>query len=162
MVELANRGLRPTVFLSAMTAEIVREQQRRGHPVRAQPRGRLVKFWFGGDPSIHYEVWIHERAAKLELGPHFESSPDVNAALYRLFDGALLEIRAQLGDTLWLEEWDRGWTRIYETQPLWPLDNARAHAVAARMCELIGVLQPIYEELSLSIPIGLAPTRRQD
>jgi len=59
----------------------------------------------------------------------------------------LLEIQEALGDSIWLEDWDRGWTRIYETQPLYPLDDARIMAVALRLVEIMDYLQPLLEAI---------------
>jgi hypothetical protein len=34
-----------------------------------------------------------------------------NAALYRELDKCLLDIQLELGDSVWLEPWDKGWVR---------------------------------------------------
>lgn len=115
--------------------------------MQSHARSRLVKFWFGPDNSVHYEVSIHERAAQLEIGLHFEASPERNRSIYKELDRCILEIQSQLGSTVWLEEWDRGWARLYETQHLWPLDDARANEVAERLCDFIRVVQPVYEQI---------------
>ncbi len=82
---------------------------------------------------------------QLELGLHFEATAQRNEEMYRRFNRHILEIQHQLGETIWVEEWDRGWTRIYETQPLYPLDEARVYSIAGRLCEIIDCLQPILE-----------------
>jgi len=84
---------------------------------------------------------------QLELGLHFEAVQRENKRLLKAFGPHLLEIQQELGDSIWLEEWDRGWTRIYETQRLFPLDDERILAVTARMCEIIDCLQPILESI---------------
>ncbi len=167
-------SLRPGAFVQAVAAKVYRHFERlAGSPdhianhapygassqaPHAQPavwwplhmhiRQRLAKFWFGPDGTVHYELWLHERTARLELGLHFESGPQRNLALYHEFDKCLLEIQMRLGNSIWLEEWDRGWTRLYETLPMWPLDESRAESIAARLCEIIEVLQPIYVAIS--------------
>ena len=110
-------------------------------------RSRLAQFWWGASSSVHYEVWLHERNLQLELGLHFEASASRNTEFYAAFSDHMLEIQHELGDSIWLEEWDKGWTRIYETQPLLPLDEARVYAVAGRLCEIVDCLQPILEAI---------------
>lgn len=156
---LANKGLRPSSFVSAVMHEVKRLTKSDGRPLNCNTRYRLAKFWYGRDDSIHYELWVHERTSQLELGLHFEADPATNQMLYTRFDKCMLEIQARLGGSVWLEEWDKGWVRLYETQPLWPLDDARVASVAERLCEMVSVLQPMcdafLEELdtTLSTPI---------
>ena len=95
------------------------------------------------------------------MGLHMESEANVNRTIYRELDRCLLEIQAQLGTSMWLEEWDRGWARLYETQPLSPLDAARVEEVAARLCEIIQVLQPVYESILDELPVVPSGTKRR-
>lgn len=129
--------------------------------LNCRARSRLAQFWFGADSSVHYELWLHERTSQLELGLHFESSPQRNRELYLWFDRCLLEVQIELGHNIWLEEWDKGWTRLYETQSLWPLDEERVTDVAARLCILIEVLQPMYESMLAQRPIAQLPVRQR-
>lgn len=139
--------LRPPAFLADMAREVSAYFVKQGNPVRNRVRSHLAQFWWGSDSSVHYEVAMHERAGRIELGLHFESNPARNKSLYVGFDRYLLEIQHTLGDGMWLEDWDRGWVRLYETQPLRPLDEARVYALAGRFCEIMECLQPIYETL---------------
>jgi hypothetical protein len=114
---------------------------------QVQARSRLVKLWSGGDGSIHYEVWVHERESRLEIGFHMEADEAYNAALYREFDKCLLDIQVQLGDGVWLEPWDKGWVRLYETHPLWPLDLARVYETAERVVAFVRAVEPVYQSI---------------
>jgi hypothetical protein len=127
--------------------EVTRHYASEAREPRAHVRSQLAQFWWGTSSSVHYEVWIHERNLQVELGLHFESSATRNRELHSAFGNHLLEIQQELGEAIWLEEWDRGWTRIYETQPLLPLDEARVYAIAGRLCEIIDCLQPILESI---------------
>jgi hypothetical protein len=153
---LANRGLKPSSFVSAVMQEVKRLTKTDSRQLNCNTRYRLAKFWYGRDDSIHYELWVHERTSQLELGLHFEADAATNQKLYTRFDKCMLEIQARLGGSVWLEEWDKGWVRLYETQPLWPLDNARVASVAERLCEMFAVLQPMcdafLEELDAALP----------
>jgi hypothetical protein len=134
-----------------------------GGKPQTNSRGRLAKFWYGRHGSIHYEIWMHERTMQLEMGLHCESTPEYNLALYGSFDRCLLEIQATLGSSFWLEEWDHGWVRLYETRPYFPLDAGRVDEIAARMCEIIQTLQPVLEGIMASLPSPPPtppPTRR--
>gem|GEM_PF-636697 len=146
-----NSSLRPSAFIQAVVREVEKEPGSQSSDFHSHARSRLAKFWFGHDDSIHYEIWLHERTSQLEIGLHLESSPAVNRAIFKRLDSCLLEIQSELGQSFWLEEWDRGWARLYETQPLWPLDESRVDEVASRLRQVIGVIQPIYEAISARV-----------
>ncbi len=112
-------------------------------------RSWLVQLYYT-DPLIHYEVvTLGVKRRELEIGLHFESR---NAAVNeRLLDGFmqhLFEIKAELGDRFEAEMWDKGWTKVYETFPMETFDAAYVDRVAARLAQVITVLQPILEELT--------------
>ncbi len=112
-------------------------------------RSWLVQLYYA-DPLIHYEVvTLGVKRRELEIGLHFESR---NAAVNeRLLDGFmqhLFEIKAELGDRFEAEMWDKGWTKVYETFPMETFDAAYVDRVAARLAQVITVLQPILEELT--------------
>ena len=74
--------------------------------------------------------------------------PPLNA---RLLDGMaryLIEIKAELGDGFEAEMWDRGWTKVYETIPMETFDEAYVDRVAARLAQVITVMQPILDEIT--------------
>ena len=111
-------------------------------------RAWLVQFYYD-DPRIHYEVWnLGERRGRLEIGLHFEArEADVNA---RLLDGMLahlFEIKAELGPSFEAEPWDKGWTKVYETIPLDRFSTDYLERVAARVAQVIGVLEPIRRDV---------------
>jgi hypothetical protein len=112
-------------------------------------RSWLVQIFYT-DAQIHYEVvTLGVKRGELELGLHFESR---NAALNeRLLDGMaryLIEIKAELGNGFEAEMWDRGWTKVYETIPMETFDEAYVDRVAARLAQVIVVMQPILEEVA--------------
>ena len=140
-----NKSLLPGNFLRELERAVHERVGGGGAEFNSNLRSRIVQFWTGLDRAIHYEVWIHERTAQIELGLHFESTVRRNRELYWRFERELLAIHALLGSSIWLEEWDRGWSRIYETQPLWPLDSARVHTTADRIAEMVRIFQPILD-----------------
>lgn len=115
--------------------------------------GRVWSFGvqlFDDDPRFHYEAArVPKRMGdRLELGLHFESrTPAHNRRMLAGFARHLLEIKAELGDGLEAEPWDRGWTKVYETIPLQPYDHSYLDDVARRLVEIIQVLHPIYRSL---------------
>ena len=108
----------------------------------------LVQIHYG-QPLIHYEVVTHgERRGILEIGLHFESrTPDENARLLDGFMQHLFEIKAELGDQIEAEMWDKGWTKVYETIPLESMTDEYLNRVAERLARMISVLQPILDQL---------------
>lgn len=112
---------------------------------RSRQRYRLVQLHFG-DPAIHYEVWVHARTERIEIGLHFEAERERNARWLQTLDERLIEIKADLGIEWELEPWDRGWVRLYRTLPPQLLTPELADTAGAYLAALVGVLQPILDE----------------
>jgi hypothetical protein len=135
----------PPAFVRAVTRDVLAYFEKSPMRVQGAARSHLAKFWCRPPQSIHYELWLHHGRNLIELGLHFEDRPEVNARLYAYFAGCLLEIQEELGDSIWLEEWDKGWTRLYEVRPMYPLSEERVADTAARLCEIIQCLQPYLD-----------------
>ncbi|MDQ5823346.1 MAG: hypothetical protein M3441_03930 [Chloroflexota bacterium] len=148
---LSGPRLRPSQFIAQVAKQAEVDLRAAGLRFQVQARGRLVKFWSGDDASIHYEIWVHEREARLEIGFHMEADEARNAALYREFDKCLLDLQVQLGAGVWLEPWDKGWVRLYETQPLWPLDTGRVYDTAERIVAFTRAVEPVYQSILLKL-----------
>ena len=135
--------------MSALPAAVRPRLPKRLQEFKAAGRAWLMQFHYD-DPRIHYEVWnLGERRGRLEIGLHFEArEADLNA---RLLDGMLahlLEIKAELGPSFEAEPWDKGWTKVYETIPLEKFSAEYLERVAARVAQVIGVLEPIRRDLA--------------
>lgn len=134
--------------------ELVREQlppELRDFQVRQ--RGVLCQLFYG-DPAIHFEAWFHLRTNRFELGLHFEKSPRANEGLFQAFDQRIIEIKGELGETVELERWEKGWARVYETLPGDNLDERFRTRVVSRLARLITVLQPMVEEAIAERPLS--------
>jgi hypothetical protein len=107
-------------------------------------RGRLIKFHFGHS-ELHYEVWHHTGAGKLEVGLHFEGAPEVNQRAFDFFRLRMVEIKARLPRAE-LEPWDRGWSRLYETLPAAHLDEHLVSSAVERLAVYVTTLQPLVEQ----------------
>jgi hypothetical protein len=153
--------MQPNTFVSHVASAVSASFAQHEPPLQVQQRGRLAKFWFGPNSNIHYEIWLHERTLQLELGLHFEATPEFNSLLLKAFDRYLLEIQATLGSSIWLEEWDHGWARLYETHPLFPLDGPRVEQVAERLSRIMGVLQPMLDNILTKMPPVPEPIDRR-
>jgi len=101
------------------------------------------------DPRLHYEVWnLGERRGLLEIGLHFESRDRAeNEALLRHFDQHMVEVKAALGPQWEAEQWDKGWTKVYETVPYESFSDELLETVSKRLARAMRVLQPIWEEV---------------
>lgn len=114
---------------------------------------RTRSFWsigqlYTGNPDLHYEVWRRARLGTIELGLHFEADPLTNARLLAAFRARAKEIRTALGEIA-IEEWDKGWARVYESLPL----DTGAERCAERLAEYVRVLEQILrEELPNDVP----------
>jgi hypothetical protein len=95
---------------------------------------------------VHYEVWHHTGAGKLEVGLHFEGPPELNQHAFDFFRSRMVEIKARLPRAE-LEPWDRGWSRLYETMPAPYLDELVVNGAVERLATYITTLQPLVELL---------------
>ena len=83
----------------------------------------------------------------LELGLHFEQrDPAVNARLLAYFDAHAIAIKAELGERVEVEPWDKGWAKVYETWPLEPFEPPFVEKVAGRLAQMIAYLQPLLAD----------------
>jgi hypothetical protein len=98
------------------------------------------------DPRVHYEVWVQRKTGRIEVGLHFEGEREANYRWAEALGRRVLELKAQLGPDIELEEWTRSWTRLHYTLPLRKLDDALAGEVAEVLARLIQVMEPILEE----------------
>jgi len=116
-------------------------------PLRAfeigRGRGRLVKYHYGHS-ELHFEAWHHTGAGRLEVGLHFEGSPDENQQAFEFFRPRMIEVKASLPRAE-LEPWDRGWSRLYETLPAPQLDEPILETATDKMAAYITTLQPLLE-----------------
>lgn len=104
----------------------------------------LIKIFYG-HPKLHYEVALRAKAKLVEVGLHFESDGLTNAQLLGAFRVNERRIRKALPDAR-LEEWDKGWTRIWEPLSYETLDAALQRAVVARTVAYIRTLEPILRD----------------
>ena len=93
--------------------------------------------------SVHYEMWIQKRRGIVELGLHFEGDPESNFRQLELLMGYWDEIRSSLGESVELQQWDKGWCRAHEVVPLQPLSNDFLVEVSLKLSNLIRNLEPL-------------------
>jgi len=119
----------------------------------------LAKVWYG-NRDLHYEVWVRPRLRTLELGLHFEADPLTNARLLAAFGAHERKLRRALGAGVRIEEWDRGWARVWEPITPMTLDAELLERVSARVAEYVRALEPILrDELPRDVPWSLADER---
>ncbi len=99
------------------------------------------KLWYG-NKALHYEIWPREKLGTIEIGLHFEADPLTNARLLAAFRASAKVVRRALVDTR-LEEWDRGWARVWEPLPHRKPDAQLALELAERIAAYVSALEPI-------------------
>ncbi len=136
-------------FMRALPNAVRAQLPKRLQAFKNNFRPWLVQFYYA-NTLLHYEVVTHgERRGVLEIGLHFESrNPDENVRLLHGFLQHLFEIKAELGDRVEAEMWDKGWTKVYETIPLETMNDDYLNRVAERLARMISVLQPILEKVA--------------
>lgn len=101
----------------------------------------LAKAWYGNH-DLHYEITPRPRLGTIEIGLHFEADPLTNARLLAAFRANAKTVRSALADAR-LEEWDRGWCRVWESLPFRTPDAALARELADRIAAYVISLEPI-------------------
>ena len=116
---------------------------------RWQARSYLVQIYYD-QPTIHFEVWSIRRLGRLEMGLHFEGKDRAfNERMLLFFERYIIEIKAQVGKSVELERWDRGWTRIFESIPLPRFNETSLVSVSTRLAKMISLLQPLCDRAVL-------------
>ncbi len=118
----------------------------------------LIKLVYG-NRDLHYEAWHRGKQRTIEVGLHFEGDELTNARLLGAFRTHERRVRRALPDAR-LEDWDRGWTRIWQPVPYQTLDAALHERLAAVLARYIATLEPILrDELPAEVPWALTRTR---
>jgi hypothetical protein len=127
------------------------------HAVRARAAARLpegLRGWHTrvvyatlqahyGNPRVHYEVWLVRKTGRIEVGLHFEDERDRNQRLALELARHADVLRTAIGPDIELEDWTATWTRLHETVPLGPLDDALCRDVAERLAAIVTATQPL-------------------
>jgi hypothetical protein len=122
-------------------------------------RFSLAQLWYG-NRALHYEVWLRHRQGVVEIGLHFESDPLTNLRLLAAFRARERTLRSRLGEAARIEEWDRGWSRVWEPCALDSLDEALLERLATRLARYVAVCEPVLRvELPADVPWKLRPPR---
>ena len=109
-------------------------------------RWSLLQVYFEKQ-KVTDEVWVQRKARKIELGLHFEGEREESYRWAEVLAPRSIEIQAQLGDGVELEEWTSKWTRLHETIHMeTELSDQLAVDVAKRLARYIEVLEPILQE----------------
>jgi hypothetical protein len=124
------------------------------HGFRTSTTPWLTKFYYG-NRDLHYEASHHARRRTIEIGLHFEADDLTNARLLGAFRTHERRVHRKLPAARF-EEWDRGWTRIWEPVPYETLDGAIRDDLARRLALYVATLEPILrDELPADVPWSL-------
>ena len=133
----------------AVFDDVERALQTLPPPMLNAPRfrawGSMAKAWYG-NPALHYEIWVRPRLRVVELGLHFEADDLTNARLLAAFRARAKAVQRVLGDDARIEEWDRGWARIWEPISLELPDAALRERVVTRFAAYVRALEPILRD----------------
>jgi hypothetical protein len=117
----------------------------------------MFQLYFG-DPRQHYELWLRPQAGLVEIGLHFEGEREDSLARIAAVAEAMPLVAPRLGPQVEVEEWTERWTRVHETLPLPPLDEASAAGLGRRLALYVEVLEPVVAGLP---PMAPRPPRGQ-
>jgi hypothetical protein len=116
------------------------------------------KLWYG-NKALHYEVWPREKLGTIEIGLHFEADPLTNARLLAAFRANAKTVRRALTGAR-IEEWDRGWARVWEPLPHRKPDALLAVELAERIAAYVSALEPILRRELPSDVVWAEPATR--
>jgi len=119
--------------------------------VEARSFFNIVKLHYG-NPRLHYEVCVRGKERLVEVGLHFEADQETNDALLAYFNSHALEIHAELGGRVEIEQWTNSWSRVHEFVPYESLDAKLVDALAQKLGQMITVLQPMLVQFEKQKP----------
>lgn len=131
------------VFCKGLPSAVARELGP-GAPPHSSATGWMVKLWFG-NKDLHYECGVYLRRKVVELGLHFESDAFTNQLLIGAIRGHARAIARRL-PTARIENWDKGWSRVWEPIALEPFDDHYGLQLAKTLAKYVRVLEPILED----------------
>ncbi len=137
--------MEPRTYLRDVDAAVRAAAPKQLGEIQHSSRGSLAKWWYG-NPALHYESTLRPRQRSVEIGLHFEADPLTNAQLLAAFRAHAKRIARHLGEVR-IEEWDRGWARVWEPIALTEPPGARnGTAVGKRIAAYVSVLEPILRD----------------
>ncbi len=136
-------ALKSRPFLES-AARVLAERIENRAQVRVRPS--MLQVWFD-DPRQHYEIWLRPNAGLIELGLHFEGVREDNLRRIAAVADAMPLVLGALGPAVEVEEWTESWTRVHESVPLLPLDEAFALELGNRLAAYVEALEPIVRPL---------------
>ncbi|MBI1801141.1 MAG: hypothetical protein HY259_13535 [Chloroflexi bacterium] len=135
-----------TEFFRALPAAVRPLLPKGLRPFEHRARSWMLQVYYDS-AEVHYEASKLYRPSVFEVGLHFERrGQERNDALLRHFAPYVFEIKAELGEQVKFEPWDKGWSKIYETLAVAPYNEDYLAQVAGRLAQMIAVLQPMLEE----------------
>ncbi|MGH2451552.1 MAG: hypothetical protein ACRDGE_09835 [Candidatus Limnocylindria bacterium] len=134
--------MEPRAFLRAIADGLRDAAPKELGALHVATRWQLAQGWYG-NRQIHYECWVRRRLGTIEIGLHFEADPLTNARLLGAFRKRERAIRRGLGAAPRIEEWDRGWARVWEPLPATRLDGGLREGAVSRLALYVAVLEPI-------------------
>lgn len=132
-------------YLRDLAGSLRRELPRDLGAFRWRAGHAQAKAWYG-NTDLHYEIWVRGRLRVVELGLHFESDALTNARLLAAFRARAKEVKRGLGADARVEEWDKGWARIWEPISLELHDAELGERVRSRLVDYVRTLEPMLRE----------------
>jgi hypothetical protein len=143
---MTSKIYRSSEFFRALPARLRTHLPKELRRFDVRLRNWMLQVYYA-DPNVHYEASAFSRLDVFEVALHFERrGRELNDALMQQFMPHVFEIKHELGSQIQFERWDKGWSKIYDTLPLAPYDDAYLERVAKRLAEIIACLQPLLSE----------------
>ena len=137
--------MRWSTFLRSLPVELRAELPARLRTFHWRAYSSQAQAWFG-NPSLHYEVWVRARLRVVEVGLHFEADELTNARLLAAFRARAKEVKRALGADARIEDWDKGWSRVWEPISLTLPDGEIERRVHERVRDYMSGLEPMLRE----------------
>ncbi|HMS59051.1 MAG TPA: hypothetical protein PKA49_09375 [Tepidiformaceae bacterium] len=105
-----------------------------------------------GDPDVHFELQPQPSRGIVELGLHFEGTPEANDLWAAYIASRAGDLIGPLGHDWELEAWTASWRRLHRTFAFEQLTADLADDVARELAAALMLLQPIIAAAPFEAP----------
>lgn len=104
----------------------------------------ILQFYFE-DPRIHFELQPQPSRGQIEVGLHFEGTPEQNEWWAARVAAHACEVHAALGPEWELEEWTRSWRRLHRVYRFDRLTGQLGREVAEEWARFMTLAWPFAQ-----------------
>lgn len=105
-----------------------------------------------GDPDVHFELQPQPSRGLVELGLHFEGTPEANDLWAGYIAECATDLIGPLGPDWELEAWTPSWRRLHRTFAFSQLTTELADEVSRELARALTLLHPLIAAAPFETP----------